>query len=656
MKQIMGVLVCALIAVGCGSDGDNGNGNGDGNGTSKSLPEHCNPLSSTSCLHPWPSTFYLRQDATTETGYRVNYPQQALPITAEGLPLEPARFNQPDGFSIGSQIIVTFDSGLLKQGLPTLDDLAASVTESSPIWIMEHDTGERVPLFAELDANAKTGEIPSLIIRPQVPMKFNSRYVVVIRTGLMDRQGEPLQPPEPFRRIRDGEEIVEKPLNGEKERIDQVLSFLEQQGVDRSDVVLAWDFHTASKGWVRGNLTEMVADALSRLPQDGPQVSEVTHFDQTASQDKNLLRQISGQMLVPSFLESDDPDSWLKLDERGRPVFRGMQKFPFWVHIPRCAETASDPLPVLILGHGMFASPRRHLMTTHQKDLINRMCMVEVAIQWLGMSEPDIPSIASDVMYNLSNLPRITDRVQQAHVNQQALVKMMQGNFLQHLSMQVGGKPVTDGKVMYYLGESMGGIQTTIFAALNPNIERYVNHVGGGWWSMIFQRSSNFLAFAVVLERVYPVTLDILTMISLSQHLFDYIDPINFVSMVFEEPQEGHVQKRILIQEALEDDRVPNLTTRAVARALGLTALMPAVEPVYGLEQKEGPLDSAYVQFKFPQTFDLPEGNVCPSPPFNAAAAHDMIRYQQSCINQTMEFLKSDGRAVHTCDGPCDPN
>jgi hypothetical protein len=193
----------------------------------------------------------------------------------------------------------------------------------------------------------------------------------------------------------------------------------------------------------------------------------VTHFDLTADKDKNLLRQISGQMSVPSYLESDDPDSWLKLDERGRPVFRGMQMFPFWVHIPRCAEQATSPLPVLILGHGLFASPRGHLMTPHQKDLINRMCMVEVAIQWLGMSEPDIPSIATDVLHNLSNLPRITDRVQQAHVNQQALVKMMQGTFLQHPTMQVGGKPVTDGQVMYYLGESMGGIQTTIFAALN---------------------------------------------------------------------------------------------------------------------------------------------------------------------------------------------
>jgi hypothetical protein len=157
------------------------------------------------------------------------------------------------------------------------------VNDSSPIWIMEHITGERVPLFAELDANPKSGEIPALIIRPQMPMKFNSRYVVVLRQGLKDRQGKPLQPPEPFRRIRDGEEITEKPLVGEKERIDQVLNFLEQRGVERSDVVLAWDFHTASKGWVRGNLTGMVADALPRLPPGGPEVSHVTHFDLTKS-------------------------------------------------------------------------------------------------------------------------------------------------------------------------------------------------------------------------------------------------------------------------------------------------------------------------------------------------------------------------------------
>jgi hypothetical protein len=117
MKRIMGISFCVFfIAMGCGSEGENGNENENGNvngnengnknGNYKVLPEHCNPLSTDSCLHPWPSTFYLKQDATTETGYRVNYPQQALPVTVKGLALEPARFNQPDGFSIGSQIIV----------------------------------------------------------------------------------------------------------------------------------------------------------------------------------------------------------------------------------------------------------------------------------------------------------------------------------------------------------------------------------------------------------------------------------------------------------------------------------------------------------------------------------------------------------------------
>ncbi len=39
-------------------------------------------------------------------------------------------------------------------------------------------------------------------------------------------------------------------------------------------------------------------------------------------------------MLVPSYLASDASNSWLKLDAKGKPVYRGLQSFAFRVHIP----------------------------------------------------------------------------------------------------------------------------------------------------------------------------------------------------------------------------------------------------------------------------------------------------------------------------------
>ncbi|MFH1131848.1 MAG: Ig-like domain-containing protein, partial [Pseudomonadota bacterium] len=189
----------------------------------KVLPSHCNPLSEGPCLTPWPSSFYLKEDSTTVTGYRVNYPTEAMPKNRDGKPIDPARFNVLDGFSIGSQVVVYFKAGVSKEGLPKVEDLEYSISDQSPIWILEHDTGVRVPFFAETDANAKGSFVPALIIRPQVPLKHNSRYIVVIKEGLKNASGASLQPPDPFLRLRDKESTSRETLRAEGERLKAVF-------------------------------------------------------------------------------------------------------------------------------------------------------------------------------------------------------------------------------------------------------------------------------------------------------------------------------------------------------------------------------------------------------------------------------------------------
>jgi len=648
MKGKTLALISALLlaAGGCGAeDGDD----------EEILATYCNPISSDHCLLPWPSTFYLKQDPATQTGYRVDYPVEAMPTTHEDVPLSPTRYNFQDGFSIGSQILVFFASGVAGDGLPRIGDLAGSVTAKSLIWLLEFKSGERVPLFAELDANALGNEIPGLIIRPQVPLEFNARYVVLLRSGLKDRQGAPLQPPDPFRRLRDGLATKNETLLTEKARMAEVLAFLDQQGVPREEMVLAWDFHTASQQSVTGNVVGMVDEALSKLPATGPAFSSITTLDYDPDKEPDLLREIEAEMEVPSYLESDDPDSWLKLDAEGKPVYRAMQKFPFLVHIPRCAETATGPLPVMIFGHGLMGSPRREMLTDYQKMLHNRLCMVQASTHWRGLSEVDVASIVMTVMMDFSNLPRITDQLQQAHVNAQVLAKLMQGPFLQDPALQVGGKPVADGKEIYYLGISNGGIQGVTFAALSPDIERFVFNVSAGWWSFLLQRSSSFLVYALTMERVYLDPLDRLIVVSLSQHLWDFADPLNFAGYLLTSPLPGRSKKRVILQEGRYDDQVPNVATRGVVRAIGLPLLTPAVEPVYGLEQSDGPLDAAYVQWDTHPPVKPPGTNVPAPHPKPEESAHELVRRAESCMKQMEAFFKPDGQVVHTCNGPCDP-
>ncbi len=629
-----------------------------------SADAECNPLM-VECLLPWPSTFYLEKDSTTKTGYRVAYPVAAMPANVNvddpkkpGLSVDPTRYNMLDGFSVASQLLVYFPKGVSKKELPTLAKLADSVTDKSLIWLMEYKTGKKVPLFAEVDANIKPdrNELGGVIIRPQVKLEYDTRYVAVLRAGLKDAKGNPLLPPEPFRKIRDGESITHKELKQEADRLNDVLTFLDKEVGKRSDVLLAWDFHTGSQELIQANLTFLVDDGLKRLPATGPKFSDVKAVDLDKAKEPLVLRTIEGNMHVPSYLETDKRGSWLKLDKDGKPVYQRVQKWPFYVHIPRCAETATKPLPIFVFGHGLFGDLKGELTSEYHKKLQDELCMVTITALWIGISKNDVTDILKDIIIkNFSNLPRITDQLQQAQVNMHTLVKLFKGDFLKDKVMQVKGKPVADGKEVYYLGISNGGIQGVAYSALSKDINHFVLSVSGGAWSMMIQRSSNFESLALGLSSRYPRAIDRAILVSLSQHLWDYTDPITWARHPIQSPLTGYPKKKIIMQESKYDDQVPNMTTRLVARTIGLTALTPNVETVYGLTEKAGPLQSAFVQWDMKPKVK-PDGTNIPAPkPKASESAHLTVRQEANWRKQLKTFYAADGKVINPCQGACDP-
>lgn len=650
MIRVKGSLLLACLALAaCGADEEE---------DSVVLPAHCNPLSTDSCMLPWPSSFYLKQDGATGTGYRVSYPLEAMPVNRDNKPQDNSRYNLCDGFSIGSQIVAFFKEGVSDEGLPTDQvDLSGSVTGASLVSVMAHPSGERVPLFVELDANVKGDETPVLLIRPQRPLAFDTRYVVVLRRGIKDGAGALLEAPEPFARLRDGRGTSSKTLETERERIEEVLDWLGQQSVPPDDLVLAWDFHTASREAVTGNVVGMVDEALAKLDADGPKFTVTNTRDFEAGVEPYLMREIEGEMEVPSFLDSDALDARLNMDAAGKPVYRGLQKFPFIVHIPRCAEQATGPLPLLIFGPGLFADPYKTTNEEYNKHFVQDLCMVQITAEWRGLSSVDTADVAAKVIPDFSNLPRLTDHLQQAHVNFQVLTELARGKLLEHAALRVNGTPVSDAQQpIYYLGISNGGIQGVGFAALSRHIERFVLHVPGGWWSQMIQRSSNFALLAVLMEKVYTEALDRALLVSMSQHIWDYTDPISFVGFVKNEPLPGRKAKKVVMQESRYDDQVPNIATRAVARGIGLPQLTPNAVAIYGLEQKSGPLEHGLAQWDVDPPSKPPKENLPAFKPEPEDSAHDIPRRTQVFRDQLKAFFKPDGKLVHVCSGICDPD
>jgi hypothetical protein len=277
--------------------------------------------------------------------------------------------------------------------------------------------------------------------------------------------------------------------------------------------------------------------------------------------------------------------------------------------------------------------------------------MIEVGTDWLGRARDDLPYFLTRVLPNWNNFIQITDRLQQAHVNVLALAKMIHEGVLDHLpALQRDGRSLINSKKLYYYGISEGGCQGVTTLALSGDIERGALNVPCGFWTMFFSRSSDFHRTKWALKLTYPGTLERQKLLVLSQLLWDYTDPANYGGHLLQDPLPGSFPKKILYQEGINDASVPNLTTRAMARTIGLKLLSPAVEPVVGIKGAAGPLDSAYVQFDVGSRPRLGGNNVPPA----TSKVHEEIRTLEAAKEQLKIFLSDQGKVQNTCgDQPC---
>ena len=153
----------------------------------------CDPLDMRHCMLPFPSNHFLVDDPATDTGRRVAFPEGSAPANADGTRVELTEWNRNDGFSPNTPIL-TYVPGIDAEAsnLPPWTDLEASLADETPVVLIDADTGERVPLWAELDAKADDDADRLLAIHPAVPLAEGHTYVVGLR-NLAGGDGELLE-------------------------------------------------------------------------------------------------------------------------------------------------------------------------------------------------------------------------------------------------------------------------------------------------------------------------------------------------------------------------------------------------------------------------------------------------------------------------------
>lgn len=636
----------SLIAITLAGCGDDGTTPGD------KIPDECNPLGGVTCMLPWPSSAYLTADATTETGFRLDLPPAAMPVNVDGNPIEVAPYNRFDGFPPSAPVLVVMPNGFSGVGLPPPDDPAKSLAADSPIvlWDMTHNA--RAPFFAEIDTNVEDPVQRALIIRPLVRLQPATRYAVFLRNTLTDVDGAPLTAPAPFVSLRD-DGVYEHPRLG-RDRYPAIFDAAAAAGVAKADLVLAWDFVTASDEFLTSDLLTMRSAGLTAMGTAGANLT-FTASERTAN--PNLVsKAYVGTFKSPDFLTDGEHDgSVMNRDGSGAPRMQGMRDANFAAIIPTCATTATGPLPVVIFGHGLFGSGSDYLDDDFLQTVANQYCYIVFGGDFIGLTDRQL-TVAALAANDLNRANWITEKLAQSVIDFIALEHVIRGPMRASSQFKIGARELIDPDRVYYLGGSLGGIMGNVFMAYDPIITRGALGVPGGAWTMLFERSLAWTALKGAATGSYPDPLQYELLVSLLGMRFEPYDPITTSPHVILDPLPDTPPKQILMWEAIGDCLVNNYSTETVARTMGLKMIAPAVKHPWGLEETTMVQSSAItVLDEHPSPLPPSTTNAQPQ---DDNGTHSGVNKRQAVLDQVRTFIL-DGTITQTCQvggqaAPCD--
>ncbi|MCB9603941.1 MAG: hypothetical protein H6721_09740 [Sandaracinus sp.] len=649
------LLACLLCLAACGDDDtappDGGPPPPDAG--QYEVPEGCNPLAATwDCLLPFPSNHFREADATLPSGARVTIPEVAQ-VRYRERPFDYFADRALDGFSPAGPMVAFFPVRLDPEPLVRWDeDVTATTRGEGPSVIVNAETGERIPHFAELDASAVDPDRRVLLLRPMVRLEPTTRYVVGLR-GLVDEAGALAPTPEGFRRLRDADPAADAAL---ATRYDaEVFPALTTAGFSRDELQLAWDFTTGSDTWIRQDMLDVRALAQTALEEGDFEITvrEVIEGDALAENLRDsTARQVELDVRAPSILTTPEAgQATIRRDASGRVMREGDVTFPVSLLVPKRVADRSVEGPVRLLqyGHGFFGK-RDELLNSYVDDFAEEYGFVAMAADWWGMMREDRDEVAIALGdARPGEVFRFVERTHQGLLNFMILAGAAEEiAALPELRDETG--PLFDASATYFWGNSQGHILGGTFTSLDPTIERATLSVGGANFSLIMFRSLAFVALRLLIDINVPDDVDRQKFATFLQHWLDRIDPLSYAELARREPLEGNPSKHFLLHTGPGDDAVTFLAAELHARELGIPLLEPSPFSPPLLERTTAPADSALVELDY--DVDI---LVTPEAPMESNPIHEAIRRNPRVQQQVDAFFRADGQVTQTCDGPCDP-
>ena len=625
--------------------------------------ERCDWVAPQRCMLPLPNDFFTIDDPSTPTGRRVQFARESLPANSKGVHVDPTEWNRNDGFSPGSPVLAYFpEVDPAASGAAPIEHIGQYLDESAPVVEIDAASGERHPIWVEADANAKSDDQRTLIVRQARNLEPGHRYVVAYRR-LVDRAGATFEPAPGFAISRDRVRTTAARLEARRAHMEDLFATLERAGLERADLQLAFDFTVASDEGLTGRLLHMRDDAFAALGEAAP-VFKVDRVREPYN--ATVWRRVEGTFEIPSYLEGDgSPGSGMAYGPDGKPA-RQARPFtaPFRCVIPPSAAGGGTgpvvPTRNVVYGHGLLGD-FGELGSDLVEGMVGRFNMTYCGTNWIGMADEDVGN-AVNILGDVSTFNTLADRLQQGLLNNLFLARLMKHpqGFASHEAFRSGGVPVI-GNEVYYDGNSQGAILGGAYLAISQDVTRGVLGEAGMNYSLLLQRSVDWDDYKLVLDPAYPEPYDQLLVICLIQMLWDRGETNGYAHRIgANDPLPDTPRHTVLLLGAIGDHQVSEYALQVEARTIGASGHVPVAAPdrIRGEDKGWGipPIaaypDAGSAWFLFDTGSPLsPLPNL---PPRTGHDPHDDTPNIPIAQDLKDAFLHPDGRVVDVCGySPC---
>ena len=527
--------------------------------------EQCNPTSTATCAIPFPSSYWMVDDAMSPTGKTIQVSNtmirqeimDQLPqdegFTPEGI------FNGASGFSAASAAVFEFAS--------TPDPMTLPEDGGSAVVAIDLTTGERVPvraIISEYSQSDKVNGTANVVeVYPRSRWEYGHEIVVAITTDLG------LESPEAG--------LITKVLSGtdaQRDYTQGLVSTLTANGVNPLSVRNATRFMVRDRDEVTQPLLSAIDDVWQR---EHP----VRNLDVTYNYyDPDIAARVEGEVLVYNYRIKDGTSN---VDYDAEPMEQWIE---FRLTIPAAARDGA--VPVAMYAHGLGANKESDGTVTEMN--------AEIGVATYSVGFPNHGARAeADGGFILSSVSTDKLGVPVGMINQNPIDFASAHRALQTslASIDVVGKKswrswygnkadgvadIDPSQVMMQ-GTSLGGVLGSTYGAVGNDLKGGVYHVTGVGVTSIL---GNSILWVPMFSGLVPSEANGAEAIMLRgaiQQSLDHGDSINYIDM-FRNPRVNGTARPLMLTNGAGDTVVPNSSSVAAAHLADL----PIVgEPLYDM-------------------------------------------------------------------------